>query len=341
MEVCSSDVPVADRFDWWCELTAQDLVPTRFAVDSVADFRTSARQLELGRLTALVLECSGVRSVVRTHHLVQRSDPEWWELMLVLEGSYWIEQGRNRACLEAGDLVMYDTSRPYESGAIRGVGDTHSVMLHLPRQALPVPEQALRSLVARPMPSRAGAGVLMARFLEGLAEQATVLRRGVTDRLESAAIGLATAFLAGLTDTECQIPPQTRQQALLQQIKTFVFGNLHDPDLSPAMIAAAHHISVRYLHHLFHEDGRSLGELIRRQRLERCRADLADPRLINRTVADVGAQWGFQDAATFNRAFKAAYGVPPGEHRRRIADLRRTSHSSVGNRLTGRPVMTR
>lgn len=315
MELCSSDVPVADRFDWWCDLTARDLVPTRFTIDSLADFRASARPLELGGLTASVLEFSALRSV-RTRRLVQRSDPEWWELALVLEGSLWIEQSRNGACLEAGDLLMYDTSQPFESGAYDGVGNAHAVILHLPRQAVPVPEQALRDLVARPMPSRAGAGVLMARFLEGLAEQATVLQRGATDRLESAAIGLATAFLAGLTDLECRLPLQTRQQALLQQIKTFVLGNLHDRHLSPTMIAAAHHISVRYLHHLFHEDGQSLGELIRRQRLEHCHTDLADPRLLNRTVADVGARWGFQDAAVFNRAFKAVYGVPPGEHRR-------------------------
>ncbi|GLY82103.1 hypothetical protein Airi02_000350 [Actinoallomurus iriomotensis] len=69
------------------------MVPTQFTIDSVADFRASARRLELGRLTALVLECSTARSVVRTLRLLQRSDPKWWELMLVLGGSYRIEQG--------------------------------------------------------------------------------------------------------------------------------------------------------------------------------------------------------------------------------------------------------
>jgi AraC-like DNA-binding protein len=157
----------------------------------------------------------------------------------------------------------------------------------------------------------------MAGFLEGLAEQATALRPGVTSRLEPAAVGLATAFLADLADAEGLMPPQTRQQALLYQIKAFVVRNLHEPHLSPGVIAAASHISVRYLHHLFHEDGQSIGEFIRHRRLEHCHADLADPRLTNRTVADVGARWGFPDAAAFNRAFKAAYGVPPGEHRRR------------------------
>jgi AraC-like DNA-binding protein len=29
----------------------------------------------------------------------------------------------------------------------------------------------------------------------------------------------------------------------------------------------------------------------------------------------VGARWGFPDGATFNRAFRAFYGLPPGEYR--------------------------
>ncbi len=316
MELRSSDVPVADQVDWWRELTARDLVPTHLTIDRTADFRASATQLELGRLNASLLEFSALRSV-RTRHLVQRSDPEWWELALVRSGSLRIEQNRNGTCLEAGDLMMYETSRPFESEAHHHMAPARLVVLHLPRHAVPLPERALRKLVAQPISSRTGAGVLMAHFLEGLAEQATMLQRGVTDRLESAAVSLATAFLASLVDAEGLTPPQARQQALLQQIKVFVLGNLHDPYLLPEVIAAAHHISVRYLHHLFHEDGQSVGRFIRRRRLERCHTDLADPRLIGLTVADVGARWGLQDAAAFNRAFKAAYGIPPGEHRRR------------------------
>ncbi|MEV5708211.1 helix-turn-helix domain-containing protein [Actinoallomurus sp. NPDC052274] len=316
MELRSSDVPSADRFDWWCELTARDLVPTRITIDRMAVFRAAASQLKLGGLQASVLEFSALRSV-RTRRMVERSDPDWWELALVRAGSLQLTQNRNQTALEAGDLVLYDTSRPFVAEASFGIALASLVVLHLPRRVLPIPEQELRDLVARPMPSRTGAGILLARFMAGCAEQAAAIHGGIGRRLEPAAVGLATAFLSDLADTEDRIPAQTRQQALLVQIKAFVLDHLHEPGLSPAMIAAAHHISVRYLHHLFHEDGQNLGGFIRCRRLERCRTDLADPRLINMSVAEVGARWGFQDGASFNRAFKAAYGIPPGEHRRR------------------------
>jgi AraC-like DNA-binding protein len=83
------------------------------------------------------------------------------------------------------------------------------------------------------------------------------------------------------------------------------------------VIAAAHHISVRYLHHLFQADGRTVCGYVREQRLERCRADLASPSLARQSVGRISARWGFPDAAVFGRAFKNAYGVSPGEFRRR------------------------
>ena len=50
-------------------------------------------------------------------------------------------------------------------------------------------------------------------------------------------------------------------------------------------------------------------------RLQRCRRDLLDPRLADRSVAAIAFGWGFGDLSGFNRAFKAAYGVTPRELR--------------------------
>jgi hypothetical protein len=54
---------------------------------------------------------------------------------------------------------------------------------------------------------------------------------------------------------------------------------------------------------------------IRQRRLERCRRDLLDPALGDRSVGAIAARWGLIDAAHFSRLFRAAYGLPPGEYR--------------------------
>jgi AraC-like DNA-binding protein len=90
---------------------------------------------------------------------------------------------------------------------------------------------------------------------------------------------------------------------------------LADPDLSPASIAAAHHISVRSLHRLFQDHEETVAAWIRERRLERCRRDLADPRLSDHPAHAIGRKWGFADPAHFSRAFRATHGLSPSAYR--------------------------
>ncbi|HSK95294.1 MAG TPA: helix-turn-helix domain-containing protein, partial [Euzebyales bacterium] len=115
------------------------------------------------------------------------------------------------------------------------------------------------------------------------------------------------------------IPPSGRRNVLLLRIHTYIAQNLTDPKLSPTTIATACHISTRYLHTLFRQQGDTVAGWIRDRRLDRCRHDLADPRLRSLPVSAIAARWGLIDAARFSRAFRAAYGVPPTVYRRMTA----------------------
>ncbi|EDY53391.1 helix-turn-helix domain-containing protein [Streptomyces clavuligerus] len=102
---------------------------------------------------------------------------------------------------------------------------------------------------------------------------------------------------------------------LVERISAFIDRRLGDPALGPGGIAAHHHMSVRSLHLLFRGQPETVSAMIRRRRLERCRADLADPRQRSRTITEIAARWGFRHPAQFSRAFRAAYGTAPRELR--------------------------
>ncbi|GAB2620489.1 hypothetical protein GCM10027168_60690 [Streptomyces capparidis] len=108
---------------------------------------------------------------------------------------------------------------------------------------------------------------------------------------------------------------QARRRALWLRVHAFIDQHLGDPALGPEAIAAAHGISTRHLHRLFAEHDRTVAAWIRHRRLECCRDDLADPQLAARPIQSIAAQWGFTGPAQFSRAFRAAYGVSPREHR--------------------------
>jgi len=106
------------------------------------------------------------------------------------------------------------------------------------------------------------------------------------------------------------------RRILVDRIKRFIEERLPDPGLSPNVIADAHHISLRYLHRLFETQERTVAAWIRYRRLENCRCDLMNPAVQWRPVASIAARWGLTDSASFNRMFRAEYGMPPGEFRR-------------------------
>jgi AraC-like DNA-binding protein len=112
-------------------------------------------------------------------------------------------------------------------------------------------------------------------------------------------------------------PDRMKPQAVLAtSIREYIEANLADPDLSPASIAAAHFISTRHLHNVFHESGSTVASWVRSKRLEHIRRDLRDPLHAGTSVGAVAARWGFLDAAHFSRTFRDAFGESPTDWRR-------------------------
>lgn len=142
--------------------------------------------------------------------------------------------------------------------------------------------------------------------------------------LATAALDVLAARLAHELDGQHWLPPETHKRALLARVHAFVQGRLGDPELSPGMIATAHHVSLRSPQALFQEHGMTVAGWIRERRLEGAGRDLANADLVGAPVAAIAARWGFSNPAHFTQVFKAAYGMPPRDCRQRAlrTDLR-------------------
>ncbi len=185
-----------------------------------------------------------------------------------------------------------------------------------PPSLLPLSRGQIRRLTATRIPASAGVGDLTSQFLLQLARNVDHYSPAEAARLSTAALEVLATRLAHELDAREWSTPEARRHALLTTVQAFIQQHLGDDWLSPATIAAAHHVSLRSLHQLFHDEGLTVAGWIRQRRLERCRRDLADPALADRPVAAVAARWGFSSAADFSRAFRALHGMPPAEYRR-------------------------
>ena len=324
----SEDLPAADRFAWWSEQVSKDTAPTVVSSPHAADFRAEVTLADLGPVRLTALTHPETRSV-RTAALIRQSDQERYGLAVIMRGAHWVSQRDHDNRIDVGDLTFFDTSQPYDFRALPGADVGKAVMLHFPKAALRVRAERLQRLLAGRLRTGTGMNAIFVRYLTSVAsalEQGEV-SESETARLGEVALDLATAVLAAQVGAQDQLTPGTHRQVLVSRIEAFIEHNLGDPGLTPAVIAEHHHVSLGHLHRTFQPRELTVAAWIRHQRLERCRADLTDPRLRDMPVYAIGARWGFRSAADFSRAFRATHGVPPGDYRRQVLAAGRTANA--------------
>ncbi|MFF4173319.1 helix-turn-helix domain-containing protein [Streptomyces sp. NPDC001744] len=310
----SFELPVHERIDAWVETTALALVPTRFRFTDPERFGGRLRGVSLGAADLTAMSYSGLVSQ-RSPALIRKSDPEQYQLALITSGRQAIEQDRRSALLGPGDLVLYDSSLPFDARAETDGGAADSVLLQFPKSMVPLQARHIGGLLATPLSGREGVGSLYARFVTGLVEEQDRCTPGDLARLGTTLLDLAVTLLAHHVDRERAVPGESRQEVLFLRITSFIDGHLGSPDLTPPAVAGVHGISVRYLHRVFQQRGETVAAYIRRRRLEQCRRDLADPALRDVTVQAVAARWGFPRPADFTRSFRRAFGTTPRQYR--------------------------
>ncbi|MBP8532835.1 helix-turn-helix domain-containing protein [Streptomyces sp. MK37H] len=310
----SADLAPADRFDCWRELVGQTHAPLELRSDHWADFRASQRVLDLGAVSVWPTTFQPV-CFRRTPKLIRQSDPEGLHISLPLSGALRAVRGEEEAVYGPDSLCVVDTSRPVD---IHGGDDAtpHTgVGLEVPKALLPLPRNQLDQVAHLRLSAQDGFGFLLAQLLTQLARGTDSYQPPDGPRLGTVVVDLLSALIAHALDSDNSLPPDTRRQALVLRIRAFVQQHLHDPQLTPRSIAAAHHISTSYLHRLFQHEEETISAWIRHQRLGHARRGLADPALRTTPIHTIAARWGFPRAADFTRAFRAAYGMPPSDYR--------------------------
>jgi AraC-like DNA-binding protein len=312
----TDDVSAADRLDYVQALTGSTWVPMECRSEYRSNYWGQFRASGLGPMQVVVLDVMPV-TVRRTPILIAQADPDMLKMLLVCgDGSSTVEQDGKQARLSVGEFAFYDTRRPYEVNCgLDGNRPTQIMTFMFPPSLLPLARGQLRQLAATRIRASTGLGDLTSQFLLHLARNIDHYSPTEAARLSTAALEVLATRLAHELDADSWSTPDARRHAVLTTVQAFIQQHLGDPRLSPAAVAAAHHMSLRSLHQLFHDEGLTVAGWIRRRRLERCRRDLCDPALASRPVAVIAATWGFSSAADFSRVFRAVHGMPPSEYR--------------------------
>lgn len=308
-------VPACERFLYWQERVRRLDLAFDLRSDDTPDFNAELRAGTLDKIGILVSSSTNSYSLHRASTLIRRSDPEMYRLVFNKRGGGGVTTDRGDLSFGHRELLLCDSSRIFDGWRTAADGKTEWIMFSFTREALPLPATIVKHLVHVPMSTRTGLGALVATMLQQVTTDVEQYSDNDSTRLSNTVLDLTAAVLAHMAEADTLLPEHSRRVALLSRIHAFMNDRLADPDLGPETIAAAHHISVRYLHKLFQAEHKTVAESIRNARLERCRRDLADPALLDHPVHVIGARWGLGTPAQFSRAFRAAYDITPRNYR--------------------------
>ncbi|WP_240436758.1 helix-turn-helix domain-containing protein [Streptomyces sporangiiformans] len=243
------------------------------------------------------------------HKLIARSNGEY--LLVGIRGCGPAGDRAQDVGLGPGDICFYDADRP---PLLDFPGHARLKVFLLARETLGLDEHDVRHVMAAPVSRSSRLGALLSPFLSELADTVPSSQPPVGEMLAWNAVNLLATLATEQLGRDATGTPDAKSP-MLSRILRFIDLHLADADLSPEVIAGAHHISVRYLHKLFQDEGTTVGRWIQRRRLEECRRDLMHRVRGRQTIAAVAGRWGFLSATHFSRVFRAAYGMSPSEWR--------------------------
>ena len=183
VQIDAADRAPAERGDYWRSTVCDQFVP--LAVEP-------AGEVLRGRVAGRSIAETRLRRIRATRHTFERrardirvDDPGVLHLLFQDHGQATMEQDGRTATLNTGDLLLYDSSRPFRFRTAEEFGFTICL---LPKRLLPLPEKLQKEQTARIFSSRAGVGAATAALLTSMARapyrhEVTLRVQGTPDQI--------------------------------------------------------------------------------------------------------------------------------------------------------------
>ncbi|WP_242900800.1 helix-turn-helix domain-containing protein [Actinomadura terrae] len=297
----TEDIDPRERIGFWEEYNRRALVG--LSCTSYSERGLLARQANFQLGDVRLAEISGnAHAVERTPQVAKDApkDSVFATLLVKGEAVFLHEHG----CLSAtaGDLVVYDTRRPYLFGFSSSM---RQFLVDIPRELFV--EECMAGGVPAPM--------LFGRGTAREGELVVALRSVLENPGEGArgtVLDLIKLLAAGRSGGR---PAPAAYQTQLIIAEDYIERHLHDACLTPGQVAGVMGVSVRHLGRIFESAGTTPARHILERRLQHAHDDLTAPGAAATTIADVAYRWGFSSQAHFARHFRARFGRTPTEAR--------------------------
>ncbi|MDM0071528.1 helix-turn-helix domain-containing protein [Variovorax sp. J31P207] len=292
-----------NHFAHWNEVVCRTFAEMDVESSERGSFTASLSTADFGLLQSSSVTSTKVRYTRDPDHIRRASDDSFLA-SVKLQGTGVACQDGREAVLGPGDIVVYDTARPFTLDYPNSYCD---VTLKIPRKLLSSRLIASEKITARTLSGATSLGRLAGGLLQECGSLGEECDPSVRARLSTSLLDVLTlAIEAELLGKNCR---ETRHDAMIDRIKTWISERLSEASLDTDAIADANAVSPRTLQRLFAAQGDTAMRWLWNQRLQASYRALAERRVDQVTQAAI--ECGFTDFSHFSRAFKRTFGVLP------------------------------
>ncbi len=293
------------------------------ALDDPRSFRAQCRALHLGAAVLADVRSSSLRYLRSAHH-VAHGAYDHYQITFNLSGDLHYRSGRQAAIARPGDILIVDSARETDAYVrAPNQGFSHALTLFVPRAALAplkwapggghLLQWSRDEPLVRPMHDH------LSQILEAIELETPVGVAAAAQRL--------IERLAGSVRGRTLLPPAVRHSAhrsAADSLERLIERRLGSHALSLKLLCSHCDCSRATVYRLLEAEGGPI-RYIRQRRLQRAFQELISGRVPFGQILALAVRHRFASEATFNRAFRRTYGIPPGEIRDIAARSRRAA----------------
>jgi len=300
----TDELPQRDRFAVWRESISVLYDVACAGERPTDDFQASVEAYLPGGLFASEVHFTEQR-FERSRCRASADGIDHYQVQLYLSGG---EGNPDREC-RAGDIQLLDLGRPHEAQTAAA----NSIVLMVARDAMRdiMPEAgSLHQTILRRETATCG---LLGDYMQSLMRRLPVATVAEAPAIEQATMAMVAASFRPAAEASARASVAV-DATVRERVRDFVDRNLASPELGPESICRGVRVARSRLYALFEDEG-GVARYIWRRRLDRARAELADPANRRRSVGEIAYGWGFKSVAHFSRAFRREFGTSPSDVR--------------------------
>jgi AraC-like DNA-binding protein len=301
----------ATMCDEWLSFIERNICAYKLskAIPEDRDFRIDAcSRSSNGFGIARFITIAGKAQLIRDGADIAKDGRDRYIVYMPVRGEVELSQFHREQTLGASSLVLLIAAEPFQH--IKK-GDNDTISFVLPREFVDQRIVDAENRCVRPIATQEGIGHLVRHTLAAFQRDASTMTDGEFQNAVSLIGDLLLLALSGCNDVMSGQP--SIRATSLARAKRSIRARLDDPDLTLAEVAQTCRISLGYLHNLFRDDGRTVWQFLKAERLQRARQMLNGPGSRATTVTAISLACGFSNMSQFSTAFRRAFGVSPND----------------------------